>query len=119
MKKAFVYVSDERGFELTIHSAMSLALSQPRPCHIHIFCYAFSRDLPTSLAGVFATHGAKVIFDHIGDDTLERHQSDLAVAGPRIHKLPAVGKLLGEYDRVIYLDNDLLIFDDLQLDSID
>jgi lipopolysaccharide biosynthesis glycosyltransferase len=119
MKLAFAYVTDEGGLELATHSAMSLALSQPGPCDIHIFCYEFSPKLSPQLSLTLARLRANLAFHEIGDATLERHETCGHVTTPSLLKLPAIGKLVGQYDRIVYLDNDILVFDHLKIEDIE
>ena len=118
MKVAFAYVTDERGLELAKHSIVSVALSQPNACDIHLFCYHFS---PASLAQ-FATDltglRAKVIAHTISDLEMEQHETWGHVTTPTLLKLSAVDKLFGSYDRVVYFDNDIVVFGDLKIDAI-
>jgi lipopolysaccharide biosynthesis glycosyltransferase len=118
MKRAFVYVTDERGFELTRHSAASLALSQSEPCDIHIFCYHFSPRVPLRFSDAMAELRAKLIFHDIGDTAVEKHQTHGHVTTPTLLKPLAVAKLVSNYDRIVYLDNDMLVFDDLEIEAI-
>ncbi len=115
---AFAYVTDERGFELTRHSALSVALSQPQPCHIYIYCYQFTPAGRESLAAVFDQYGTELRFSRIGDPDLERHQTCGHVTTPTLLKLSVAKELIGRYDRVVYLDSDMLVFDDLKVDHI-
>jgi lipopolysaccharide biosynthesis glycosyltransferase len=116
---AFAYVTDERGFELTRHSALSLAISQAQPCHIYIYCYQFTPVRDASLAAVFDRYGTELTFSRIGDPDLERHQTCGHVTTPTLLKLSVAKDLIGQYDRVVYLDSDMLVFDDLKIDHID
>src|ERR1700730_14430361 len=118
MRRGFVYVTDERGFELARYSAISLAMSQREPCEIHIFCYRFSPRIPPPFSAAMADLRASLIFHDINDAAVEHHQTHGHVTTPTLLKPSAVGKLIGEYDRIVYLDNDILVFDDLMIDDI-
>jgi len=118
MKRAFVYVTDEIGFELARHSAVSLALSQSEPCDIHIFCYQFSPRVPRRFSDAMADLRANLIFHDIGDTAVEEHQTHGHVTTPTLLKPLAVGKLVNDYDRIVYLDNDILVFDDFRIEKI-
>jgi lipopolysaccharide biosynthesis glycosyltransferase len=118
MKVAFVYVTDERGYELMKHSAVSLALSQPKPCNIQVWCYQFLPGPSDSLPRALAELGANVTIAPLSDPDLEQHETCLHVTKPSLLKLPAVERLVDDYDRVVFLDNDLLIFDDLRIDRL-
>jgi lipopolysaccharide biosynthesis glycosyltransferase len=116
---AFVYLTDERGFELARHSAMSLAMSQRAPCSIHIFCYRFVPDPSSQFLQAMANLRASVVFHEISDPAVEHHQTCLHVTTPTLLKPAAVTRLVGQYDRIVYLDSDVLVFEDLMIEDID
>ncbi len=119
MKVAYVYVTDAGGYELLRHSAVSLALSQPRPCDIHVFTYQFLPASNDALAGALSELQANLMVAPISDPALEQHETCLHVTKPSLLKLLAVEKLIDDYDRVVFLDNDLLIFDDLRIEQLE
>src|SRR5271156_4278634 len=120
MKLAFVYLTDEGGFELARHSAVSLAMSQNAPCDIHVFCYRFTPVVPPQFAAAMAALRATLWFHDINDTGLEQHPTCGHVTTPSLLKPSAVGRLAtGDYDRIVYLDSDLLIFEDLAIADID
>jgi lipopolysaccharide biosynthesis glycosyltransferase len=49
---------------------------------------------------------------------VEQHETCGHVTTPTLLKLSAVDKLFGSYDRVVYLDNDVVVFDDLKIEAI-
>jgi lipopolysaccharide biosynthesis glycosyltransferase len=118
MKTCFVYVTDSRGFDLATLSALSLGLSQPRPCHIRIFCYQFTPVVSDVLSAAIARLGIELGFSDIEDAAAEQHQTHGHVTTPTLLKLRAVEHLIADYDRVIFLDNDILVFEDLKIESL-
>jgi lipopolysaccharide biosynthesis glycosyltransferase len=119
MNWAFVYVTDERGLELAKHSAMSVALSQNEPCDIHIFCYQFSPRPSPDFTAALARLRSNLIVHTISDLAMEQHETWGHVTTPTLLKPAAVSELVGSYDRIVYLDNDIIVFDDLQVATID
>ncbi len=119
MKVAYVYVTDARGYDLMKHSAISLALSQPRPANVHVFCYQFMPGASDALAGGLKALKANVVIAPLSDPALEQHETCLHVTKPSLLKLLAVERLIDDYDRVVFLDNDLLIFDDLRIAELE
>ncbi len=119
MTTAFVYVTDRRGFDLAAHSAMSVSLSQPGSCDIHIFCYRFMPEHASDIRAAMAGVGADLTFHSISNHALEHHSTYGHVTTPALLKLPAVEALTGSYDRLAYLDNDILVFDCLNIEAID
>ena len=119
MNWAFIYVTDERGLELAQHSAVSVALSQNEPCDIHIFGYQFSPQPSPEFAAALDRLRSNLIVHTVSDATVEQHKTWGHVTTPTLLKPVAVGELVGSYDRIVYLDNDILVFDDLQVAAID
>jgi lipopolysaccharide biosynthesis glycosyltransferase len=118
MRIAFVYVTDERGFDLATQSALSLALSQRRPCDIHIFCYRFRPVLSPQLSRAFEALNGTLTLDVVSDAAVERHQTCGHVTTPTLLKISILDKLVRHYDRIVYLDNDILVFDDLSIEAV-
>ena len=119
MRAAFIYSTDEGGFDLVRHSAMSLALSQKSPCSIHVFCYRFLPGSSDRLPAALRELGATLTLDRIEDAELERHETCLHVTKPALLRLLAMERLTALYDRIVYLDNDVLVFDDLGIEELD
>ncbi len=118
MKVAFAYVTDEQGFELTAYSAMSVALSQRLAPDIVVFCHECAPSR-AAVSASFAARGVRLVLLPIGDAGLEAHETCLHVTKPSLLKLLAVERLIDQYDRVVYLDSDMLVFDDLGVAGLD
>jgi lipopolysaccharide biosynthesis glycosyltransferase len=119
MKVCFAYVTDKKGFELAGLSAISVALSQPRPCHIHVFCHNFLPEGTSRWSEEVVKLGAKLTFSQIGDAAVEQYRTHGHVTTPTLLKLTAVAALVPDFDRVVYLDNDVLVFEDLKIGDLD
>ena len=76
MRVAFIYSTDEGGFEFVRHSAMSLALSQKPPCDIHVFCHRFLPSGSDRLPAALRELGATLTLDRIEDAEVERALAD-------------------------------------------
>ena len=50
---------------------------------------------------------------------MEQHQTCAHVTTPSLLKISAIERLVGRYDRIVYLDNDILVFDDLRIQDIE
>jgi lipopolysaccharide biosynthesis glycosyltransferase len=118
MKVCFAYVTDAKGFELAGLSIMSVAMSQPRPCHIHVFCYKFAPRPDRRLLDALTRLGAELSFSEIADVAVEQHPTHGHVTTPALLKLAAVAQLTADYDRIVYLDNDVLVFEDLKIGQL-
>lgn len=119
MTHAFVYVTDKKGFSLTQKSAISVAMSQRKPCDIYIFCYKFPPDFNENFLSVFARLGHKIFFKDISDPGVENHETCGHVTTPALLKLKVVEEIIDDHEITVYLDNDILVFDDLKLEEID
>lgn len=118
MNVAYAFVTDHRQMELALHSAASLVVSQPLQCDIFIFCHRQIGATASTFSDVIKSLGSNVVFQVIEDRDLESHRVHGHVTSPTLLKLLAVERLMRDYDVVVYLDNDLLIFDDLQIGSL-
>jgi len=118
MNVCFVYVTDRQGFDLATLSAISLGMSQPRPCHIRIFCHKFLPQPSKDLADAVAKLGINLSFSPVEDAVAEQHETHGHVTTPTLLKLRAVENLVSDYDRVVFLDNDMLVFKDLEIDKL-
>jgi lipopolysaccharide biosynthesis glycosyltransferase len=118
MRVAYIFVTDKGGYELAQHAAISLALSQPAHCDIHIFCYEFAPKPSTLFSAALTKLGSKLTLSNISDPTVEHHPIPGRVTTPTLLKLAAVSTLVDRYDRIVYLDNDVLVFDELKIASI-
>ena len=119
MNIAFVYVTDERGFDLATQSALSLALAQREACDIHIFCYQFLPTLPSKFSRAIEELKGALTLDVVSDASVERHQTCGHVTTPTLLKISILEKLVCRYDRIVYLDNDILVFDDLRIEDVE
>jgi lipopolysaccharide biosynthesis glycosyltransferase len=119
MNVCFVYVTDRQGFDLATLSALSLGMSQPAPCHIRIFCHKFDPQPSKDMSEAVAKLGIDLSFSPVEDAAAEQHQTHGHVTTPTLLKLRAVETLVSDYDRVVFLDNDILVFKDLKIDKLD
>jgi lipopolysaccharide biosynthesis glycosyltransferase len=101
------------------HSAVSLALSQKHGCDIHIFCYRFEPHDQDVLQVALNDLGSTVTLHQIADEELERYQTRGHVTRPALLRLLAVERLIGSYDRIVYLDNDVLVLADLTIEALE
>lgn len=119
MNVCFVYVTDRQGFDLASLSALSLGMSQPSPCHIRIFCHRFVPQPSVELLDAVAKLGIALSFSPVEDAAAEQHQTHGHVTTPTLLKLRAVENLVSDYDRVVFLDNDILVFRDLKIGELE
>lgn len=121
---ALVFVTDRRGLELTRHAIASAAVTQRSVRKSILFCVDFlPEDDKGLLDGAFA-RGMQVemrplakmalpIADGRGDGA---HNHVSATATLKIH---AMASLVGEFDRLLYLDGDVLLMQDIGLPELE
>ncbi|MCB8876292.1 glycosyltransferase family 8 protein [Acidisoma silvae] len=117
MKVCFVYVTDERGFDLTTLSALSLGLSQSRP-DVHILGHKFLPQASKEFKEAAAKLDMRVTFGSVEDAAAERHETFDHITTPSLLKLAAVTSLVSDYDRIVYIDYDFLVFKKLDIEGL-
>jgi lipopolysaccharide biosynthesis glycosyltransferase len=119
MNNIFIYVTDIRGFDLALYSAMSVALSQGSHCNICIYCHKFMPAQAAMLTHAFARVGTNLLFHDISAPELEDRPMPPHIKKTALYKLYAVDKALEEFEVVTYLDNDILVFGKLDIKDIE
>ena len=119
IKTATVYVTDAQGFDLAIISAASIGLSRSGPCDIIIFCHKFTAQPQPRLSAELLQRGIRLLFRQIEDTAVDHHETHKHVTTPSLLKLRAVANLVSEYDRIVFLDNDVLTLQDLKLQELE
>ena len=116
MRSAAVYVIDEKGYELAQHAATSLILTQSAFQDVHVFCHNFSPSLPDRLTEVGRQHGVQVHLDLI--DHFESEINHGQFTKTHFLKVEAVDRIANAYDRILYVDHDILFFEEIFLEKI-
>lgn len=120
MRVAYVYVADRKGFLLAQYAAMSAALSQPAGRDYHLFCHRFAPGPEgDAFAAAIAGAGGRLHLHPIEDATLERIPTTGHVSSAALLRIAAVGEVATTADRVVYLDTDTLVFEDLEIEQLD
>lgn len=115
---ALLYVTDERGLELTRHAAAAAMLTQAGPYAYMIFCHGFEPGPDPALEALARERGSSFEMRPITSPYAEV-ASVTHVTMTSFLKLKAVLEAAQEYDRVVYSDGDILMMRDLDLAGID
>lgn len=125
MKNAIVLVTDHRGLMLTEHAAAAAVVTQKGTREVVIFCHGFDPVPNATLVQRSAAVGATVVYR-----ALEARRTDPArgyeatgahahVSSTALFKAHAIHELRGVYERVVYIDGDVLLMGDIGLEAID
>jgi lipopolysaccharide biosynthesis glycosyltransferase len=117
IRSAVVYVIDEKGYELARHAATSFILTQASFQDVHLFCDSFSPSPSDRLTELGRERGVRVHIEPIDNRHTEITQGQITKT--HFLKLEAVDRIVKAYDRVLYVDNDILFFDEIFLERID
>jgi lipopolysaccharide biosynthesis glycosyltransferase len=116
MQSAVVYVVDEKGYELAQHAATSFILTQKGFQNAHLFCHNFLPNSSERLVMVGQKHGVQVHIDPIANPLSETTHSQ--ISSTHFLKMEAVDRVVQAYDRVLYVDYDILFFEEILLEKI-
>jgi lipopolysaccharide biosynthesis glycosyltransferase len=116
MRNAAVYVIDEKGYELAQHAATSLILTQSAFQDIHVFCHNFSPSPSNRLVEVGRQRGVRVHIEPIDHSHSVINQGQITKT--HFLKVEAVDRIAQAYDRILYVDHDILFFEELFLENI-
>ena len=123
-KSALVFLTDQRGFELTEHAAAAALITQGSIRHIIVFCVDFlpleqtrlqeqakNRDFAFEYRPIDGVCSARV--GYVASDA-HSHVTSAALL-----KMAALNALSTEFDRALYVDSDVLLMQDFELAKID
>jgi hypothetical protein len=116
MRSAVVYVIDEKGYELARHAATSFILTQAGFQDAYLFCHNFIPNPSDPLIEVGLKHGVRVHINPIESPLNETTQSQLSKT--HFLKMEAVDKIVKAFDRILYVDYDILFFEELFLEKV-
>jgi lipopolysaccharide biosynthesis glycosyltransferase len=118
MRNAVVYVTDKKGCELTWHAATSFMLSQSNFHDLYIFCHNFMPVSTDRLIKIGRENGVRVHFEPIDDPRIVDLKSVGHITKTTFLKFESIDRVAHAFDRVLYIDHDILLFEDLFLEKI-
>ena len=114
-----IFVTDSRGWELTSRAAASAMLAQGTPCAMRIYCHDLVVKAGHPLRDMARKLGWDLSFEAIGDARSERFNERSHVTKTALLKIEALDRAAREYDRVLDLDGDILLFQRFPINAID
>lgn len=123
MRKAIVWVTDERGLGLAEHSvAVALLTQGATPCLI--FCVGFEPPVATNLTAAAERRGNIVEYRRLAQREVSQklytaRESHKHVSPAAASKMDALWALKGEFDRALYVDSDVLLMEDFGLERVE
>ncbi|WAJ27051.1 glycosyltransferase family 8 protein [Antarcticirhabdus aurantiaca] len=118
-KIALSLVTDLNGSKLANFAIASFILSQSKPVDIHLYQDGYKRQPHERLAELATSRGFKIQTHELSSDQFNGYRSAKHITKTQFLKFIAVKDLLGEYERVLYSDTDILFMRDLDLNSVD
>lgn len=116
MRSAVVYVTDEKGYELARHAATSFILTQAGFQDVYLFCHNFLPNPSDQLVEVGRKHGVRVHINPIANPLNETTHSQISKT--HFLKMEAVDRIAQAYDRILYVDYDILFFEEIFLEKV-
>ncbi len=122
-KIAVVYICDANFHDLTLYSLASIARSHSTPLELFLMQSEYSRSVPVALQDMMASRGHKLtLLDAPVPDAASAmlgHQGRFAhISSAMFLKAAAIDALAADYDYVLYVDGDILVFDDLHCERV-
>jgi lipopolysaccharide biosynthesis glycosyltransferase len=120
MRVSFVYVADRRILLMAQYAVMSAALSQPAGRDYHLFCHHFTPGSEVEpFAAAVSAAGGRLHLHTIEDDTFSHIRTFGHISSACFLRIAAVSEVVASADRVIYMDTDTLVFEDLAIEQLD
>jgi lipopolysaccharide biosynthesis glycosyltransferase len=119
IKSAAVYVVDKNGYELVRHAATSFLVTQSNFQDVHVFCHNFMPDPADRLIKIAQETGVQVHIEPIDDPNLNEIKINQYTPRAALLKFKSVSQIAHAYDRVLYVDHDILFFEEVFLEEVD
>jgi lipopolysaccharide biosynthesis glycosyltransferase len=119
MRNALVYVIDQKGYDLARHAATSFMLTQSDFCDLHVFCHNFMPDPADRLIEIGREKGVRVHLEPIDDPLINGLNAVGRLPKTTFLKFESVNKIARAYDKVLYVDHDILFFENVFLEKVD
>ncbi|MDE1901940.1 MAG: hypothetical protein KGI37_09895 [Alphaproteobacteria bacterium] len=124
MKTALLFLTDERGYSLTEQAVAAAIVTQKTTRHIVVSCVGFMPPDNSRLAVAAEKQGFNLEFRAISkfDEGKLPYRAEGAhahVTSAALLKMAAMDSIAGEFDRAVYLDGDILLMEDVNIEKID
>jgi len=119
---AVVYACDANYHNLTLYSLASIARTHKAKLDFHFAQIDYQQPVPSKLLEFLASRGHGLITTTAAPLPVKgesrKGSSWEHITDTMFHKSAAIQALTRDYDYVLYVDSDLLAFDDLRLDKV-
>jgi lipopolysaccharide biosynthesis glycosyltransferase len=119
MRTAIALVTDQPGYELARHAAVSIIMSQKSEYDLYVFCHKFEPPKQDPIFSYAASKAIRLEMLLITDKVSETFLTHGHITTATLLKFEAVDRLAKQYDRILYSDIDILFFKDIGIDTID
>ncbi len=120
---AALYIGDANYHELTLYSLASLARSHRAPLDLYLMQSGYETAVDADFERYITSLGHRLITRPVAFEAPEAGSRQHAktytyITDTMFLKAAAIEALCEQYDYILYLDGDMLVFDDLGLDKI-
>jgi lipopolysaccharide biosynthesis glycosyltransferase len=127
-KLAILYLCDSNYHELTLYSLASIAQAHSAPLDLHMMQIGYSRLVPARMQSFIAGRGHQLIagpvsfpdeIAHMAQQYRVLHSDGYHsyLSNTALYKSCAIEALAKDYDYILYVDGDVLVFDDLHMEK--
>lgn len=116
--EALIYVTDQRGYNLTLLSLASYILTQNNDRDIYVFCHNFEPENTKNLQNRSEDKGFRVNFVSVNNSSFNDIKIKGHITNTTYLKLHCVLDLKDKYDKVLYSDNDILYVREIDLSNV-
>jgi lipopolysaccharide biosynthesis glycosyltransferase len=117
-QQALFYVTDQKGYMLTLHAMASFVLTQRPEFDIYIFCHNFMPDDVAARQAQCAKQGFHLQVLPVDGQLVDGLKTKGHVTATTYLKLPCALDLSKTYQRVLYVDNDILFMAPVELATL-
>jgi len=128
-KLAILYLCDSNYHELTLYSLASIARAHSAPLDLHMMQIGYSRLVPPRMQSFIAGLGHRLIagpasfpdeITVLAQQHRVRHGDGYHayVSDTTLYRSCAIEALAEDYDNILYMDGDILNFENLHLDKL-
>jgi lipopolysaccharide biosynthesis glycosyltransferase len=119
---AVVYACDANYHNLTLYSLASIARTHKAKLDFHTVQIDYQQPVPPKLRDFVASRGHKLTTTTVAPLPVKgesrKGSSWEHITDAMFHKSAAIQALAPDYDYVLYVDSDILAFEDLRLDAV-
>ena len=120
---AVVYIGDTNYHELTLYSLASIARTHQAPLDLHLMQSGYDATMDPAFVRLITSRGHRLFASRVAFAAPENRARTHAriysyITDTMFLKAAAIESLAKQYDYVLYMDSDMLVFDDLRLEAL-